>query len=79
MVQSILLAPSGDVHDVQDNGKLSEPDDTGLDIGRQVSEESCKILSTKTTPVCHSSRKSGLQVKLARLYDEKCTWMTMGM
>ena len=60
-LSSSKLAP-GKLIDVQDAGKSSEPDDAGLHIQSQVCK-GCSILSSKTSPVCHSSNKSSLGVK----------------
>ena len=58
------------IPDVQDVGKPSEPVATELHIDSQVCRNGCKILSSKTTPVCPDNSKSGLEVK----YTYICNW-----
>ena len=53
----------GKLIDVQNADKSPEPDGTGLHIGSQVGKNH-NILSLKTNPVCHSSSKTSLRVKL---------------
>ena len=55
-------SPPGKFIDIQDDGKSSESDDTGLHIESQV-DKGCNIMSSKTSPVSNSSNKSSLGVK----------------
>ena len=57
-------------------GKSSKLDDIGFHMENQVEKA---IMSSKTTPVCHSSSKSVLGVKLSRVYDHEDTWTTKNM
>ena len=63
---------------ITDTGKSSELDDTGIHIEFQVGKEKCEVLTTKTTPACHSSSKSGVRVKLG-VHNQKDTGTTMDM
>ena len=48
----------------QDTDKPSEPEHTGLHIESQVDRMYHNILNSKTSHICHSSKKSHLRVEL---------------
>ena len=54
--------------DGQDTVNLSEPDDIGLHIESQVDRGSHKVLSSETSPVCHSNSKFSLGVRFREIH-----------
>ena len=60
----------GKLIDVQAADKLSEPDDTGLNLGSPRGK-GCNNLPPKTGPVCHNNSKTSPGVKLDRVHVEE--------
>ena len=66
---SCCKSPSGEILNVLDIGKSSELGDKGLHMERQVDKERHKVLSPKTTPICHNSSKVSQSTQPGRCMD----------